>query len=83
MDTKVISSGVQYSNLPESYIRPESERPRLGEVSEFEDVPIVDLGCENRAQIVREIGEACRSFGFFQVQRLCGYELYIYFRFKK
>ncbi|XP_047164919.1 protein DOWNY MILDEW RESISTANCE 6 [Vigna umbellata] len=67
MDTKVISSGVQHSNLPESYIRPESERPRLSEVSECEDVPIIDLGCEKRGQIVQEIGEACRSFGFFQV----------------
>ncbi|KAG2399594.1 hypothetical protein LR48_Vigan04g114100 [Vigna angularis] len=67
MDTKVISSGVKHSNLPESYIRPESERPRLSEVSECEDVPIIDLGCEKRGEIVQEIGEACRTFGFFQV----------------
>ncbi|KAK8465288.1 hypothetical protein PHAVU_009G044600 [Phaseolus vulgaris] len=67
MDRKVLSSGIRYSNLPESYIRPESERPRLSEVLECEDVPIVDLGCENRAQIVHQIGEACRLYGFFQV----------------
>lgn len=75
MDTKVLSSGVQYSNLPESYIRPESERPRLSEVSECEDVPIIDLGSQNRAQIVHQIGEACRNYGFFQVLSP-GFELF-------
>ncbi|XP_027338580.1 protein DOWNY MILDEW RESISTANCE 6 isoform X2 [Abrus precatorius] len=67
MDTKVLSSGTQYSNLPESYIRPESERPRLSEVLECVDVPIIDLGSQNRTQIVHQIGEACRLYGFFQV----------------
>ncbi|XP_044484959.1 protein DOWNY MILDEW RESISTANCE 6 [Mangifera indica] len=67
MDTKVLSSGVRYSNLPESYIRPESERPRLSEVSECENVPIIDLSCEDRGFLVRQIAEACVSYGFFQV----------------
>ncbi|KAK7317069.1 hypothetical protein RJT34_00993 [Clitoria ternatea] len=67
METKVLSSGIQYSNLPESYIRPESERPRLSEVSACHDVPIIDLASENRTEIAHEIGEACRSYGFFQV----------------
>ncbi|KAK3230404.1 hypothetical protein Dsin_002285 [Dipteronia sinensis] len=67
MDTKVISSGVRYSRLPESYIRPESERPRLSEVSDCENVPIIDLGCEDRPSLVRQIGDACEKYGFFQV----------------
>jgi hypothetical protein len=68
MDTKVISSGIIYSKIPDSYIRPESDRPCLSQVSEFENVPIIDLGSQNRTQIVKQIGEACSSYGFFQVQ---------------
>ena len=67
METKVISSGVRYSNLPESYIRPESERPRLSEVSDCENVPVIDLGSQDKAQIVKQVGEACKFYGFFQV----------------
>ncbi|XP_038685942.1 protein DOWNY MILDEW RESISTANCE 6-like [Tripterygium wilfordii] len=67
MDTKVISTGIRYSNLPESYVRPESERPRLSEVSTCENVPVIDLGCQDRTQIVRQIGDACEDYGFFQV----------------
>jgi len=39
----------------------------------------VDLGSENRAQIVHQIGEACRFYGFFQVQRLAMCILWIIF----
>ncbi|KAJ7965234.1 Oxoglutarate/iron-dependent dioxygenase [Quillaja saponaria] len=67
MDTKVISSGIQYSNLPESYVRPESDRPRLSEVSACENVPVIDLGFEDRTKIVQQIADACKSYGFFQV----------------
>ncbi|XP_075648237.1 protein DOWNY MILDEW RESISTANCE 6 [Castanea sativa] len=67
MDTKVLSTGVRYSNLPESYVRPESDRPRLSEVSGCDDVPIIDLGLEDRSQVVKQIAEACKFYGFFQV----------------
>ncbi|XAR71572.1 Flavanone 3-dioxygenase [Bertholletia excelsa] len=67
MDTKVISTGIRYSSLPESYVRPESERPKLSEVKDCENVPIIDLGCGDRHLIVRQIGDACRIYGFFQV----------------
>ncbi|KAK4741760.1 hypothetical protein SAY87_025348 [Trapa incisa] len=67
MDTKVISTGIQYTSLPESYIRPEFDRPRLSEVSICENVPVIDLGLADRATIVREIADACASYGFFQV----------------
>lgn len=74
METKVLSSGVRYSNLPESYIRPESERPRLSEVSDCENVPIIDLGSQDRPQIVKQLGDACKVYGFFQVHT----HIYIY-----
>ncbi|KAH6789542.1 2-oxoglutarate and oxygenase superfamily protein [Perilla frutescens var. frutescens] len=66
METKVIS-GVQFSKLPNSYIRPESERPKLSEVAECNNVPIIDLGCEDRSLLAKQIGDACREYGFFQV----------------
>ncbi|KAK4837592.1 hypothetical protein QYF36_006780 [Acer negundo] len=67
MDTKVISSGVRYTRLPESYIRPESKRPRLSEVSDCENVPVIDLGCEDQSSLVRKNGDACEKYGFSQV----------------
>ncbi|KAK9994898.1 hypothetical protein SO802_024601 [Lithocarpus litseifolius] len=67
MDTKVLSTGVRYTNLPENYVRPESDRPRLSEFSACDDVPVIDLGLEDRTQVVKLIAEACKSYGFFQV----------------
>ncbi|XP_024044061.1 uncharacterized protein LOC18049425 isoform X3 [Citrus clementina] len=67
MDTKVLSSGIRYTNLPESYVRPESERPNLSEVSECENVPVIDLACDDRSLIVQQVAYACKNYGFFQV----------------
>ncbi|KAK8511972.1 hypothetical protein V6N13_073799 [Hibiscus sabdariffa] len=67
MAAKVLSSGIRYSDLPESYVRPESDRPRLSEVSECENVPVIDLGCPDRSHIVQQISLACTHYGFFQV----------------
>ncbi|XP_058206291.1 protein DOWNY MILDEW RESISTANCE 6 [Rhododendron vialii] len=67
MDTKVISTGVRYTRLPDSYVRPESDRPKLSEVKDCDDVPIIDLGSEDRTSIVQQIGNACLLYGFFQV----------------
>ncbi|KAK4483417.1 hypothetical protein RD792_010604 [Penstemon davidsonii] len=66
METKLIS-GVHFSKLPLNYIRPESERPKLSEVEECKNVPVIDLGCEDRSVIIKQIGDACRDYGFFQV----------------
>lgn len=68
MDTKVLSSGVHYSSLPDNYVRPESERPKLSEVSDCEHVPLIDLMSGDKSHIVRQVGEACRDLGFFQVR---------------
>ncbi|KAK3404104.1 hypothetical protein EUGRSUZ_K00448 [Eucalyptus grandis] len=67
MEAKVISGGTRFTRLPRSYVRPESERPRLSEVSAFEHVPIIDLGCNDRSRVVHQVGDACRVYGFFQV----------------
>ncbi|MCL7023235.1 hypothetical protein MKW94_011932 [Papaver nudicaule] len=67
METKVLSSGVEYSNLPANYIRPVSDRPNLAEVTDCDDIPVIDLSCTDRTELVRRIQHACRVFGFFQV----------------
>lgn len=81
MDTKVLSSGIVYQNLPESYIRPESERPRLFDVSVLENVPVIDLDSQDRAQVVKQIGDACKSYGFFQVRIFTIFFFFFFFFF--
>ncbi|KAG5567246.1 hypothetical protein RHGRI_002713 [Rhododendron griersonianum] len=66
MDTKIISTGVRYTSLLDSYVRPEADRPKLSEVQDCDDVPIIDLGSEDRTSIVQQIGNACLLYVFFQ-----------------
>ncbi|XP_051132874.1 flavanone 3-dioxygenase 2-like [Andrographis paniculata] len=66
MQAKVLS-GNQFSKLPSSYIRRESDRPRLSQVSDSNNIPLVDLSNPHKTQIVEQIGHACREYGFFQV----------------
>ncbi|KAI3756979.1 hypothetical protein L6452_04511 [Arctium lappa] len=67
MAGKVISSGIRYNTLPESYVRPVTDRPNLSLVSDCNDVPVIDFGIDDRRLISQQIGDACRRFGFFQV----------------
>ena len=67
MASKVLSSGIPYQHLPQKYIRPEAERPQLSQVSDCDDLPIIDLGTHDRALILSQISDACRNYGFFQV----------------
>ncbi|GMH08821.1 hypothetical protein Nepgr_010661 [Nepenthes gracilis] len=67
MEAKILSTGFPYRNLPRKYVRPESDRPKLPEVSGYEIVPVVDLGCDDKARLNQQIGDACRRFGVFQV----------------
>ncbi|XP_068650163.1 flavanone 3-dioxygenase 2-like [Aristolochia californica] len=66
MAETLLSTGNRYEFLPERYKRPLSERPNLSLVVK-EEIPLIDLECPDRAKIVRQIGEACRLYGFFQV----------------
>ncbi|KAL0309150.1 UNVERIFIED_CONTAM: protein DOWNY MILDEW RESISTANCE 6 [Sesamum radiatum] len=50
MATKVISAG-RFSSTPMSYIRPESDRPKLLEVADCDNIPVIDLGCKDRSLI--------------------------------
>ncbi|GAA0171332.1 oxygenase [Lithospermum erythrorhizon] len=67
MDTKVISSGLKHSVIPQNYVRPESDRPNSSEVSECQDIPVIDLSGVDLSFIVRQLGDACMHYGFFQV----------------
>ncbi|KAJ4951971.1 hypothetical protein NE237_028803 [Protea cynaroides] len=69
MESKIISSEIRLSSLPESYVRPVADRPRLSEVTYCENVPLIDLSSVDKSQIRLEIGDACRSYGFFQVMK--------------
>jgi isopenicillin N synthase-like dioxygenase len=67
MEPTVVSTGIRYASLPESYIRPESDRPNLSQVLDCDNVPIIDLGSPDKNQIIQQIQDACREYGFFQV----------------
>ncbi|KAJ0974463.1 hypothetical protein J5N97_016428 [Dioscorea zingiberensis] len=59
--------------IPLSYVRPINERPNLLEILEFSDVPIplIDLhglDIHEHSLVVKAIGQACQSDGFFQVK---------------
>ncbi|XXG77556.1 hypothetical protein AAC387_Pa08g1689 [Persea americana] len=65
MSGTLLSTGVRYPNLPQNYIRPQSQRPQLSQVVS-QPVPLIDLG-GSEDEILRQIDEACRSFRCFQV----------------
>lgn len=69
MAEQLLSTAV-HDTVPVRYVRPESQRPRLGEVVAGARIPVVDLACPDRAAVVAAIGNACRSHGFFQVTEL-------------
>lgn len=63
----LLSSGRSFSSLPDSYVRPPSERPRLSEVLPFRSIPVIDLASPDRSDVLRQVRHACASYGFFQV----------------
>jgi len=60
-------STADHDRLPDSYVRPETQRPRLREVVPDAEIPVVDLADPDRAAVVARVAEACRTHGFFQV----------------
>ncbi|XXG43392.1 hypothetical protein AAC387_Pa01g3439 [Persea americana] len=66
MAESLLSSGIQYEHVPPIYVRPTSDRPKLNEVIS-EEIPLIDLGCDDISKIISQIGHACRNYGFFQV----------------
>ncbi|KMZ71951.1 hypothetical protein ZOSMA_171G00290 [Zostera marina] len=67
MAGQLLSTGSPHQFLPESYIRSVKDRPKLKEVADDDHIPIVDLGCSDTIELVNQIENACRVYGFFQV----------------
>lgn len=68
---RLISNGINYlQNIPDGYIRPPSERPRLKEVVLSDSIPLVDLEDLNesaRHMVIHKIRHACQQHGIFQI----------------
>jgi len=60
-------STADHDRLPDSYVRPETQRPRLREVVPDAEIPVVDLADPDREAVVARVAEACRTHGFFQL----------------
>jgi hypothetical protein len=43
------------TTIPESYIRPESDRPRLAEVTTDNNIPLIDLASPDKQRVIAEI----------------------------
>ena len=67
MGSQLLSTVERREVLPVSYIRPESDRPRLAEVTTDSNIPLIDLASPDKQRVIAEIGLACRAYGFFQV----------------
>ncbi|RWV97218.1 hypothetical protein GW17_00040015 [Ensete ventricosum] len=67
MADQLLSTVPHHHSLPENYIRPKSQRPRLAEVISDAHIPVVDLSSPDKSHVSAQIGDACRSYGFFQV----------------
>lgn len=70
-DVGLISDGMACLEvIPDCYIRPPSERPRLNEVAFPNFIPVVDLdnfSVSARQRVIRNIKDACQQYGFFQI----------------
>lgn len=69
----LLSTGKKHHNLPESYIRPEPERPRLNEVQTDRNIPVIDLNCPDKSRIIAQVTDACQTYGIFQVHTIPSY----------
>ncbi|KAM1209315.1 hypothetical protein ACFX2I_014969 [Malus domestica] len=66
-----LMSGVNH--IPSNYIRPISDRPNLTafQVSDASSIPLIDLKDlhgPTHSDIIKQIGLACQTDGFFQVK---------------
>ncbi|KAK3193575.1 hypothetical protein Dsin_024885 [Dipteronia sinensis] len=65
----LVSSLFDVQSLPETYVLPPEIRP--GELSfcpdESNNIPVLDLGGNDRNEIIQQIMKASQEFGFFQV----------------
>lgn len=68
---KLLSNGINKSQVQDKYILPPNERPQMSEVCCYsENIPVVDLkdlDGPKRSRVVEEIRRACEEDGFFQI----------------
>ncbi|XP_068319550.1 protein DOWNY MILDEW RESISTANCE 6-like [Pyrus communis] len=64
---KLISNGRDLQYVPESYILPLETRPGNVRVSLFESIPVIYFLGTDKPQLIKQITEAAREFGFFQL----------------
>ncbi|XP_042393651.1 flavanone 3-dioxygenase 2-like [Zingiber officinale] len=64
MANQLLSIAPRHVSLPENYVRPEPQRPRLHEVIAGTSIPTIDL---NSPDIIDKVADACTSHGCFQV----------------
>ncbi|KAF3789222.1 DOWNY MILDEW RESISTANCE 6 protein [Nymphaea thermarum] len=63
----LLSTGIPFTSLPDSYVRPPSQRPRLSEVRTCQELPVIDLSTPDMTELARQVRDACESYGFFQI----------------
>ncbi|OAY72243.1 Naringenin,2-oxoglutarate 3-dioxygenase [Ananas comosus] len=59
------------NHVPSNYIRPVGDRPNLLDVESSTSIPLIDLHGllgPARSDVIKEIGSACRTDGFFMVK---------------
>ncbi|TVU07475.1 hypothetical protein EJB05_46798, partial [Eragrostis curvula] len=61
-----LSNGAAYDSVPESYVFPVDKRPG-NSASSAAAIPVVDLAGDDQDKIVKQIIDAGKEFGFFQV----------------
>ncbi|CAA6656095.1 unnamed protein product [Spirodela intermedia] len=71
MACQLLSAVERHERLSPSYVRPEQHRPRLGDVVGDVHIPATRLGRQGKSrQIIKQIADACGSYGIFQFFRL-------------
>ncbi|CAN6466273.1 unnamed protein product [Victoria cruziana] len=66
-EIQLLSTGIPFASLPESYVRPPSQRPRLSDVRPCDEIPVIDLSTSDVTELAGLVREACESYGFFQI----------------
>ncbi|KAL9435362.1 hypothetical protein AB3S75_021604 [Citrus x aurantiifolia] len=67
----VFNIAFSVSSIPSNYIRPASNRLNLDGVYLDDCIPQIDLRClngSNRSDVVKQTGQACQDYGFFQIE---------------
>lgn len=55
------------SKIPGRYVKPPSQRPDGAMVVKMKNIPVVDMEKVESGAAVKEMAEACREWGFFQI----------------